>query len=193
MRIIGITGGIGSGKTTVCGIFEALGTPIYHADDRAKAVMHSDPVLVNDIKRHFGEEAYMNGQLNRPFLAKQVFGSKEQLAVLNGLVHPAVARDFMAWVSQHTDHSYIMKEAAILFESGAYKVVEETILVTADEAVRLQRVMLRDGISEDEVRQRMANQWSEERKVALANHIIHNDGHQLLIPQVLALHAQFSK
>lgn len=193
MRIIGITGGIGSGKTTVCGIFEALGTPIYYADDRAKAVMHSDSVLVNDIKRHFGEEAYVNEQLNRAFLAKQVFGSKEQLAVLNGLVHPAVARDFMVWVSQHTDHPYVMKEAAILFESGAYKVVEETILVTADEAVRLQRVMLRDGISEDEVRQRMANQWSEERKVALANHIIHNDGHQLLIPQVLALHTQFSK
>jgi dephospho-CoA kinase len=193
MRIIGITGGIGSGKTTVCGIFEALGTLIYYADDRAKAVMHSDSVLVNDIKRHFGEEAYVNEQLNRPFLAKQVFGSKEQLAVLNGLVHPAVARDFMVWVSQHTDHSYIMKEAAILFESGAYKAVQETILVTADEAVRLQRVMLRDGISEDEVRQRMANQWSEERKVALANHIIHNDGHQLLIPQVLALHTQFSK
>jgi dephospho-CoA kinase len=191
MRIIGITGGIGSGKTTVCGIFAELGVPIYYADDRAKAVMVEDAELMASIIEAFGKEAYTDGKLNRPFLAQQVFTSEERLAKLNSLVHPAVARDFMKWVAAHSQAPYIIKEAAILFESGAYKAVQETVLVTAPEQMRIQRVVQRDAVSESEVRQRMSNQWSEGRKEEMADHIIVNDGHQLLIPQVLELHRKF--
>jgi dephospho-CoA kinase len=193
MLIVGITGGIGSGKTTVCGIFAALGVPIYYADTRAKEVMVTDQQLMIDITRNFGDAAYQNGVLNRQFLAEQVFSNKDKLAVLNGLVHPAVGRDFMNWVSEHQQFPYVMKEAAILFESGAYKAVNTTVLVTAPEDVRLQRVMQRDGVAEAEVRMRMTNQWPEERKVELADHTIINDGKHLLIPQVLALHDKFLK
>jgi dephospho-CoA kinase len=192
MRIIGITGGIGSGKTTVCGIFAELGIPVYYADDRAKAVMVEDAELMASIVDAFGAEAYQDGKLNRPFLAQQVFSSEEKLARLNSLVHPAVARDFMRWVVAHEKSQYVIKEAAILFESGAYKAVQETVLVTAPEDLRIQRVVQRDGVAESVVRQRMANQWPEERKAELADHIILNDGHQLLIPQVLELHRKFN-
>ena len=193
MLIVGITGGIGSGKTTVCGIFAALGVPIYYADARAKEVMVTDQQLMIDITRNFGDAAYQNGVLNRQFLAEQVFSNKDKLAVLNGLVHPAVGRDFMNWLLSHQQFPYVVKEAAILFESGAYKAVNTTVLVTAPEDVRLQRVMQRDGVAEAEVRKRMTNQWPEERKVELANHTIINDGKHLLIPQVLALHDKFRK
>lgn len=191
MKIIGITGGIGSGKTTVCGIFAELGVPVYYADDRAKAVMVEDAELMLAIREAFGEEAYVDGKLNRPFLAQRVFNSEEELAKLNKLVHPAVARDFTEWATAHSDSPYIIKEAAILFESGAYRSVQETVMVTAPEEVRIQRVVKRDGITGAEVRQRMDRQWSEERKAEMADHIIVNDGGRLLIPQVLALHRIF--
>lgn len=191
MRIIGITGGIGSGKTTVCGIFAELGVPIYFADERAKAVMVEDAELMLAITEAFGEQTYSDGALNRPFLAQQVFSSEEKLAKLNSLVHPAVARDFIDWTAQQSGHPYVIKEAAILFESGAHKAVNETILVTAPEQMRIQRVMQRDAANEFAVRQRMAHQWTDEQKAEMANHIIVNDGHRLLIPQVLELHRKF--
>jgi dephospho-CoA kinase len=192
MRIIGITGGIGSGKSTVCGIFAELGIPIYYADDQAKAVMNEDGELKAAIISAFGPDAYSDGRLDRAFLAAQVFSSAERLGQLNALVHPAVAKDFMKWVADHAHHPYLIKEAAILFESGAYKAVQETVLVTAPEAVRIARVMLRDGVTEAEVRQRMTHQWPEERKAAMADFIVVNDGRSLLIPQVLELHDKFS-
>ncbi len=192
MRIIGITGGIGSGKSTVCGIFAELGIPIYYADERAKAVMNEDAELKAAIISAFGPDAYSDGRLDRAFLAAQVFSSSERLGQLNALVHPAVAKDFMKWVADHAHHPYLIKEAAILFESGAYKAVQETVLVAAPEAVRVARVVLRDGVTEAEVRQRMAHQWPEERKAAMADHIVVNDGRSLLIPQVLKLHQKFS-
>lgn len=191
MKVVGITGGIGSGKSTVCSIFEALGVPVYYADDRAKALMVEDAGLTEAVRAAFGEAAYVNGVLDRAYLAAQVFNSPERLARLNALVHPAVAHDFMRWVTANAHHPYLIKEAAILFESGAYKAVQETVLVTALEEVRIQRVMQRDRVTESEVRRRMTNQWSEERKAALAHHILVNDGHHLLVPQVLDLHRRF--
>lgn len=191
MKIIGITGGIGSGKTTVCGIFAELGIPVYYADERAKAVMVEDAGLMLAIREAFGDEAYVDGKLNRPFLAQRVFNSEEELSKLNGLVHPVVARDFAEWATAHSDRPYILKEAAILFESGAYRSVQETVMVTAPEEVRIQRVVKRDGITGAEVRQRMDRQWPEARKAEMADHIILNDGNRLLIPQVLALHRIF--
>ncbi len=192
MKVVGVTGGIGSGKTTVCQIFEHLNVPIYYADSRAKELMASNSDLKAAIIKSFGEDSYTNGQLNRPYLAKLVFTSPEKLALLNSLVHPAVANDFESWLEENDTVPYVLKEAAILFESGAYQDVNTSVLVIAPEDVRLQRVMKRDGSSKEEVLQRMKNQWTQERKAKLADHIINNDGTQLLIPQVLELHKKFS-
>lgn len=192
MKVIGITGGIGSGKTTTCQIFEQLGVPVYYADVRAKQLMVEDP-LKSKIVQAFGERAYNNGQLDRSYLAKEVFNSKEKLSVLNGIVHPAVGDDFDEWLEQNSKVPYVLKEAAILFESGAYHAVDYTVLVIAPEDVRINRVMQRDGSTRDEVLQRMNNQWTQERKAKLADHIINNDGSHMLIPQVLELHQKFSK
>ena len=192
MKVVGVTGGIGSGKTTVCQIFEHLNVPIYYADSRAKELMASNSDLKAAIIKSFGEDSYTNGQLNRPYLAKLVFTSPEKLALLNSLVHPAVANDFERWLEENDTVPYVLKEAAILFESGAYQDVNTSVLVIAPEDVRLQRVMKRDGSSKEEVLQRMKNQWTQERKDKLADHIINNDGTQLLIPQVLELHKKFS-
>ncbi len=193
MKVIGITGGIGSGKTTTCQIFEHLGVPVYYADVRAKELMAFEGPLKTKIIQAFGEEAYSGGRLDRAYLAKEVFNSKEQLSVLNGLVHPAVADDFDDWLEEHKNADYVLKEAAILFESGAYQAVDFTVLVIAPEDVRIQRVVQRDGSTPEQVLQRIKNQWTQERKAKLADHIVNNDGSELLIPQVLELHRKFSK
>ena len=192
MKVIGVTGGIGSGKTTTCQIFEHLEVPVYYADVRAKQLMVQEP-LKKKIIQAFGQNAYRNGQLDRAYLADQVFRSKELLSVLNGLVHPAVADDFDEWLERHENVNYVIKEAAILFESGAYQAVDYTVLVVAPEETRIERVMARDGSTREEILQRMNNQWTQERKSKLADYIMNNDGYQLLIPQVLELHHKFSK
>ena len=193
MKVIGITGGIGSGKTTTCQIFEHLGVPVYYADVRTKELMAFGGPLKTKIVQAFGEQAYSGGRLDRAYLAKEVFNSKEQLSVLNGLVHPAVADDFDDWLEEHKNADYVLKEAAILFESGAYQAVDFTVLVIAPEDVRIQRVVNRDGSTTEQVLQRIKNQWTQERKAKLADHIVNNDGFELLIPQVLELHRKFSK
>lgn len=193
MKVVGITGGIGSGKTTTCQVFETLGVPVYYADSRAKNLMAHNESLKNKIIQAFGAKAYSNGELNREYLAKEVFGSKERLSVLNGLVHPAVADDFDEWLEQHKDSDYVLKEAAILFESGAYHNVDVTVLVIAPTEMRIDRVAARDGSTREQILQRMNNQWTQERKAKLADHIVNNDGTQLIIPQVLELHKRFRK
>ena len=193
MLKVGITGGIGSGKSSVCKIFEVLGVPVYYADDRAKALMIHNNELVAGIKAHFGEEAYKNGQLDRTYLADQVFNNKKALAALNGLVHPAVAKDAALWHKEHLSAPYTLKEAALLFEAGSYKQLDKIIVVTAPKAVRIARVMQRDGVTAEQVEARMNNQWTEEQKVALADYIITNDGQHELIDQVLQLHKELLK
>jgi len=192
MKIIGITGGIGSGKTTTCEVFQELGVPVYFADLRARELMTSSQELKEKIIQVFGNQAYDGGKLNRAYLAQQVFNSKEKLSVLNGLVHPAVANDFENWVEEQKGEKYVLKEAAILFESGAYQDVDITVLVIAPESMRLERVMARDGSTKEDVLKRMKNQWTQERKLKLADYIVTNDGTHLLIPQVLELHERFS-
>ncbi|MFT4544231.1 MAG: dephospho-CoA kinase [Bacteroidia bacterium] len=191
MKVVGITGGIGSGKTTCCQVFEELGVPVYYADLRAKLLMVENP-LRGKIVQAFGEKAYNGTLLNRTYLSEQVFNSKEKLSVLNGLVHPAVADDFEEWLEENKAADYVLKEAAILFETGADEHVDITVLVIAPQELRLERVMQRDGTSKEEVQQRMNNQWTQERKVKLADHIINNDGAQLLIPQALEFHKKFT-
>jgi dephospho-CoA kinase len=188
MLLIGITGGLGSGKSTVAAIFRQLGVPIYSADDRGKYQLNHDSLLIQAVKDTFGTELYSrNNELNRAALATIVFSDPNKLALLNALVHPAVGRDFKNWLSQQSS-DYIIKESAILFETGIYQELDKIILVTAPEELRIQRAMQRDNSSEEAIRKRLLQQWPEERKLPLADFIINNDEQQSLIEQALETH-----
>jgi dephospho-CoA kinase len=192
MLKIGITGNIGSGKTTISKIFEVLGIPVFYADDEAKKVMVNDEILINAIKQTFGQESYFeDGSLNRKYISNIVFKSETELAKLNAIVHPATFRAFDNWVPKFKNAPYVLKEAALLFESSSYKMCDKTIIVTAPLEMRIQRVMQRDGLSEAEIRSRDAKQFTEEKKLELADYAIKNDNSELVIPQVLALHSLF--
>lgn len=192
---VGITGGIGSGKSTVCRIFEALGVPIYYADDRGKYLLTNDNALVESVKSNFGEQSYLpDGQLNRSYLAEVVFPEPAELEKLNGLVHPAVAIDFEQWVDGHKGHPYLLKEAALLFETGSYKALDEVVCVFAPKGIRLERVLLRDiQRTKVQVEQIMEQQTSDRSRRELATYSIHNDAKSLLIPQVLKVHEEILK
>lgn len=193
MHHLGITGGIGSGKTTVCKIFETLGIPIYYADERAKYLMSHDAELIKGIIELFGKEAYLEPHvLNRAHIAKVAFNDKEKLNQLNALVHPAVARDGQTWQAAQQNVPYTLKEAALLYESGSYRSLDKIIVVTAPLEIRIQRVMARDGAKREEVEARIAKQMPEEEKVKLADFVVYNDGARALIPQVIAIHRHFS-
>ncbi len=190
---VGITGGIGSGKSTVCRLFEVLGAPVYYADERAKALMVEDPELVTGLKKLFGPETYTEqGRLRTDYLASKVFGDPQALESLNSLVHPVVFRDSAQWLSERGHFPYTLREAALLYESGAYKLLDEIVVVWAPETLRLKRVNSRDGLSEEAIRERMKRQWPDEKKRDLADHIILNDGEHALIPQVIALHRDWT-
>lgn len=193
MLKIGITGGIGSGKTTVCRVFETLGIPVFYADTVAKQIMVSDQVLIQGVKDAFGAESYTaDGTLNNKYIAGIVFDNAEQLSRLNELVHPAVFRAFDNWVKQiPATVPYILKEAALLFESGSYKMCDQNILVIAAEQIRLQRVMERDGVTAEQVRARMDKQLPDAEKMKLADHNIYNNETDSLIIQVTKLHQLF--
>lgn len=190
---IGITGGIGSGKTTACRLFEILGIPVYYADDRAKWLMQNDKELIVQIKDAFGEGAYQaSGVLDRTYLAGIVFQDKSKLEQLNSIVHPAVRTDGINWDAEHSGFPYTLREAALLYESGIYELLDQIITVTAPEAVRIERVMKRDNVDEAAVRARMDKQWPEDKKVELADFVIYNDGKQSLIQQVYHIHQQLT-
>jgi len=189
MLKVGITGNIGSGKSTITKIFAQLGIPIYDADSRAKAVMVEDPILVQAIKKLLGENSYFgDGALNRNFISSQVFKNAELLNGLNSLVHPAVANDFETWVAKQ-NAPYVLKEAALLIESKSYLVLNQLIVVLADEEIRLKRTMRRDEADEEMVLSRMRNQMPQEEKAKYAKFLIYNNN-DLLIPQVMKIHQQ---
>ncbi|MBS1495491.1 MAG: dephospho-CoA kinase [Bacteroidetes bacterium] len=188
---IGLTGGIGSGKTTVAKIFEVLSVPVYYADDAAKKLMNTDENLRQKIKQHFGEDAYNTRGLNRQYLSEIVFNNPEKLALLNSIVHPATIADAAKWIQQQTS-PYIIKEAALLFESDAYKQLDFVIGVSAPEALRIQRTIARDGISKEAVMARMSKQMPEKDKMDRCEYRILNDEENLLIPQVIKLHSIFT-
>jgi len=192
MLKIGITGNIGSGKTTVSKMFEVLGIPVFYADVAAKNIMTDDPQLIADIKKTFGDDAYFaDGSLNRKYIAHIVFNDDAELAKLNALTHPAVFRAFDNWVAGIKYAPYVIKEAALLFESTSYKMCDYSLLVTAPLELRIDRVTQRDNITAADVQAREAKQFTEDKKRKLADYIIENDEKQLLIPQVLALHETF--
>lgn len=188
MKKIGITGGIGSGKSTICRIFEVLRIPVYYADLEAKRLMQHDHLLKTAIREHFGHEVYdSDGNLNRIFLAKIVFGDKEKLTLLNLLVHPVTIRDAELWAEKQ-DAPYVIKEAALMFESEAFHYVDKVIGISAPVPLRIKRTMNRDGVERGEVIRRMKNQIDEGTKMKMCDYIIYNDEQQAVIPQVLKLH-----
>lgn len=188
---VGITGGIGSGKTTVCRIFAALGVPVYDADHWAKWLITHDPEVKAAIVTLIGPEAYRpDGAYNRTLAASVVFQDKAKLATLNAIVHPAVERHSADWHDQKAalGFAYTLKEAALMVESGSYRHLDYLIVVTAPEALRIHRVMERDNLPEEAIRRRLQNQLPESEKAAVADFVINNDGTQLLLPQVWAIH-----
>jgi dephospho-CoA kinase len=189
---IGITGGIGSGKSLVSRIFNLLGIPVYDADSRAKSVMTTDGILVSQIKKEFGVLSYNgDGSLNREYLAEHVFSDPEKLKLLNSLVHPRVGEDFNRWLKEQNS-AYVLKEAALLFEAGSNAALDKIIVVSAPEELRINRVLLRDKHrTAQQVKDIIRNQLKEEEKLKLADYIIVNDESRPLIPQVLELHKQF--
>jgi len=193
MLKIGITGGIGVGKSIVCRMFAILGIPVYDADTRAKWVMHQDQELKQELTQAFGPETYTaTGELNRPYLSKTAFNDPQKLALLNSLVHPHVGNDFTKWVEANHSAPYVLKEAALMFESESWRQMDEIIVVAAPLEVRIKRILQRDPHrTQQDIEAIISKQLAEEDKMARAQHIIYNDDKQLLIPQVLELHQQF--
>lgn len=194
MKRIGITGGIGAGKSVASRLFAMLGVPVYDADRAAKRLMEEHLALKQEIAGRFGAEVYdADGKLDRARLAQHVFGNESALEELNRMVHPRVMEDYAQWTLMHPEADYTLREAAILYESDTWRDLDEVILVDAPEPLRLKRTMQRDRRTEAEVRQIMSRQWSTEKKRALARHIIENDEQHALIPQVLRIDAAIRK
>jgi dephospho-CoA kinase len=191
MLRIGITGGIGSGKSTVSKIFEVLGVPVYYADDASKRLMNEDEELKEKLRSVFGEGVYVDGKLNRQYLSSIVFNDPLKLALLNSIVHPATIKDAEDWMLQQTA-PYAIKEAALIFESGSQEYLDKVIGVYAPAAVRIHRVMQRDNVTKEEVLGRMSKQIDEDIKMRLCDYVIKNDEQELLIPQVIKLHELFT-
>jgi len=191
MKIVGLTGGIGSGKSTVAAVFRVLGVPVYEADMAGREVLRF-PEVIQQVTSIFGNEILdVHGQIERSLLANKVFGNKNSLEQLNAIVHPAVAHHFEGWKKEHLQSQYVVREAAIAFETGLYKKNDVNLLVTCPKDIRIARVIKRDNTTIEAVEKRMAHQWSEEKKQALADGEIVNDGVQAILPQVLHWHEKF--
>ena len=187
--VVGLTGGIGSGKSTIAKEFATLGIAVFNSDEQAKVLIANNAQVRKRIMATFGEEAYQNGEYNRAYIAQIVFNNSEKLAILNGIVHPALAKYFKQWAKKQTS-PYVVKEAAILFESGSYKDCDYIITVTAPEEVRIARVKARDHCTEAQVRARMAQQWSDAQRIALSNAVIENVDLESAKEQVKRIHFQ---
>jgi dephospho-CoA kinase len=198
LKRIGITGGIGSGKTTVCQIFESMGIPIYYADVEAKKLLISNLQVKKNVQRVLGEDAYhKNGKVNKDYIGSVIFSDPGKLTEMNNIVHPAVQVDSERWFEvvkqQNPKPPYAIKEAALLVENGSFKHLDALIVVTCPEVIRISRVMTRDKISREKVLERIKNQLPEEAKVAVADYIINNDGNTPLIDQVMEIHHKILK
>ncbi|MFV0365443.1 MAG: dephospho-CoA kinase [Mangrovibacterium sp.] len=185
---LGITGGIGSGKSTICHIFRILGIPIYESDARAKTLMDNSPIIQIKIKNTFGESIYReDGSLDRKKLANLVFNSPSLLDKLNEIVHPEVRKDFISWVNEQVSTPYVIQESAILFESGLHQIMDKTLTVAAPLSTRIERVIKRDQVSKKQVLERINNQMSDEQRIALADFSICNGEKDLIVAQILKI------
>jgi dephospho-CoA kinase len=189
---IGLTGGIGSGKSTVAQIFEVLGIPVFYADDEAKKILNEDDDLKKSIIKNFGEDSYTDGKLNRSYIASIVFNDKTKLELLNSLTHPAIMKRGEEWMNKQTT-PYAIHEAALVFEANVKERLDYVIGVFSPEELRIKRVIERDSISRDEVMKRINRQMNEDEKIKLCDFVLVNDEEQLLTPQVLKLHEQLLK
>jgi dephospho-CoA kinase len=194
MIIVGITGGIGSGKSVICTIFKSLSVPVYDADQEAKNLYEKYPELVEKIKQEISDEVFdKNGKVDRKKLAELIFSDPDKLKKINSLVHPFVRKDFKKWCETKESHAYVIKEAAILFESGAYKDCDKVISVVSPVELRVQRVRERDRKTKAEVEKIIENQMTDEERSKRSDFIIRNDETEMLIAQVLAIHEQINK
>jgi dephospho-CoA kinase len=189
---LGITGGIGSGKTSVCRVFRVLGIPFFPADTAARSIMDNDKTMMESINVIAGKDLYPNGQLDRGELAGLIFKNRSLLEKVNSLVHPAVFRQFGEWVLKQ-DAPYVIMEAAILFESGASKLVDKTANIVAPEEERIRRVMLRSNLSKEQVMERIKNQMNDEERIRLSDYIIRNAENDMIIPAILEIHNDILK
>jgi dephospho-CoA kinase len=187
MLRVGITGGIGSGKSLVCNIIGTMGYPVYNADFEARVLTDTHPQIIDGVKSLFGNSIYIEGKLDRKRVAAEVFVNKLLLERLNSIIHPVVAEHFENWARGKSGHKLVFKEAAILFESGAYKQVDKSIVVYASDDIRIKRVCQRDGISELEVKNRIANQIPQDQIIGRADFVIKNDEDKMLVPQVVEI------
>ena len=189
MLKVGITGGIGSGKSTVSSFFSVLGVPVYDSDKRAKYLMQHDNSIIGTIKKEFGERSYLNNQLNRSYIAEIVFKNESKLKQLNSIIHPAVRTDFNNWLSQNSNAKFVIKEAAIMIESGAYKEMDKLIVVNAKRDQKIKRIKKRDHLSLEDIENRIQNQLSDEIRNQYADFIIENNsGKMELKQQVLSIY-----
>lgn len=192
MIVVGLTGGIGSGKTTVANMFETIGVPVYIADIEAKKIMNTSKVIKRKLIHLFGDKAYEAGKLNRPYLANLIFNDKTLLEKMNAIVHPRVAKHFTKWtLKQKTP--YVIKEAAILFENGGYKNCDFVVTVTAPKELRIERLLNREATTKEKIKAIMSNQWDDQKKVKLSNYIIENEDLEKTKQQVYAVHKSILK
>jgi dephospho-CoA kinase len=188
---IGITGGMGAGKSTMCKIFGQLGVSIYDADSRAKFIMSNNQELKKAITENFGWDSYTRkDELNREYLAKVVFNNEEKLELLNNLVHPAVKNDYEQWAQEHRDEPYSLKEAALLFESMSYKTLHKVIVIASPIETRIERIMKRDHVKREDILKRIQNQSTDRERMNKADWVIYNDGVRSLIEQTLEVHRE---
>ena len=188
MKYIGLTGGIGSGKSTVGKIFSSLGIPVYNADFEARWLSDNDQGIIGGLIALLGKDIYRDGLLQRPVLAEYVFNDANLLQKVNAIIHPIVESHFHTWAAQQGHAPYVVKEAAILVENGGWQRVDHLILVVAPEELRIQRVQRRDGVRYDQVKARINNQMSDDKKMGFADSVIYCDEHHLVIPQVINIH-----
>lgn len=185
---VGLTGGIGAGKTTVSNVFKSLGIPVFNADNAGHQVLNENLDARAQICNLLGAQAYAQGKPDKPFIASQIFNDEDLREKLNAIVHPAVAELFANWLNEHSAASYIIKESAIAFETGIYLKMDANILVTAPIELRIARILRRDGSTEEQVRSRMAAQWEDEKKSLLSDFVILNNGKMAILPQIIEVH-----
>jgi len=189
---VGVTGGIGSGKSIVCRVFEYLGIPVYYADLHSRMLVDSEPEIREKLTVLFGPDIYTGHVLNRPFFAAVIFSDRQLLEAANGIIHPYVRKDFDRWARSHAGKKYVIEEAAILFESGGNTQVDKSITVVAPVEVRVNRVLKRPGMTPERILDIMANQWPDEKKAKVADFVIVNDEKSLVLPQILSIHRQLT-
>jgi len=188
---VGVTGGIGSGKTLICRIFEKLGAPVFYADYEAKKILNHNKTVVNEVSSIFGEDIYDEAGINKAKLANVIFNNQDALDTINNIVHPVVKSRFKNWLST-LNTPYAIEEAAILVETASYKDLDYTVLVYAPKELRISRAMSRDGKNRAEIEERMKNQMPDEEKFQKVNEVIYNDNSRMVIPQILEIHEQLT-